>query len=333
MKKTIKILPVFLALITASNAEELKLSNFLTNTKISGDARVNYSYTDNDFAKTKNSDLRTRFRLSLSTKINDFAAINARVRFTNDYELGGLNASGSTASSVLFTDILYFDYKKGNNEVLAGRFSSFYKISDFFITDGESEGIGYVTKIGATDLRAGYLFASNEADTEIADKKSFAYAQAVYNLKADKSLLKLEATGIALTQAESSTNDDVKGILLGADYTYDMSSIVEFVQVRGQYVQSDEDGENKGNSIGVVVGSKSIAKLGDWKAELEYKSAGKDNSLAKSSNKNQKNVKVWAQTYVSPKINLELEFNKRDTLKGAKAVDNSTMSVSLNHSF
>ena len=56
-----------------------------------------------------------------------------------------------------------------------------------------------------------------------------------------------------------------------------------------------------------------------------------NNSLAKSAN--QENLKIWAQTYVSPKMNLELEYNNRETLKGAKTVDYSAMSVSLNHSF
>lgn len=333
MKKFFKVLPVFLAFATLSNAEDLKLSNFLTSTVISGDARLNYSYIDNSLDNTKNSDLKTRFRLNLSTKINDFATINARVRLTNDYELGGLNVGGNTASSVLFTDILYFDYKKGNHEVLAGRFSPFYRINDFFLTDGESEGIGYVTKAGNTDLRAGYLIASNESDTEMADKKSFVYGQAVYNLKLDSSILKLEVAGIAITQSKVSTEEDTKGVLLGADYTLNFDEISKFIELKGQCVQSDNDGENTGNSIGVSFGSKNIAKLGDWKAEVEYKSAGKDNSLAKSTTKNQQNVKIWAQTYVSPKMNLELEFNKRDTLKGVKTIDYSTMSVSLNHTF
>lgn len=327
------LVPAFIATTIMANAEDLKLSSLLTSTTISGDARVNYCVTDNSYANTENSDLRTRFRLNLSTKVNDFATINARVRLTNDYELGTANASASTASSVLFTDIFYFDYKKGTNEVLAGRFSPFYKINDFFITDGESEGLGYVTKIGNTDLRVGYLLGSNEADTKIIDKKSFAYGQAVYNLKSDKSLLKFEATGIALTQSEISTSDNVNGILLGVDYTQNLNSAVEFIQVRGQYIKTDETGENTGNSVGVVIGTKNIDKFGDWKAEIEYKSAGKNNSLAKSTNQNQKNVKVWAQTYVSPKMNFELEYNKRDTLKGTKTVDYSTLSASLNHTF
>lgn len=331
-------IPAFIAVTMLANANEIKLSNVLLNTTLSGDARINYYYTDNQITDKENDDIRTRVRLNFSTKVNDFATINGRIRLTSDYELGssdeGTVINGSNTTASLFTDILYFDYKKGNNEILAGRFSPFYKINDFFVTDGERDGIGYVTKIGTTDLRAGYLFASNETDTEIMDKKNLLYAQAVYNLASTTNTLKLELTGIATSQTEqekSSTIEDSKGILVGADFTQNLNSAVEFIQIRGQYIQTDDDGENKGNSIGVLFGSKNIAKLGDWKAEVEYKSAGANNSLAKSAN--QENLKIWAQTYVSPKMNLELEYNNRETLKGAKTVDYSAMSVSLNHSF
>lgn len=330
-KKLLLISAIVTVFSASANAEEVKLSNVLLNTTLSGDARINYYYKDDAKAVTENGDLRTRLRLNFTTKINDFSKIVGRTRLTSDYELGGNTVGGSTASSVLATDILYFDYKKGNHEILVGRFAPFYKISDFFVTDGEREGLGYVTKIANTDLKAGYLFSSDSNNKEIADKANYVYVQGVHNLKIAKGTLKIEATGIALNQEKGSSAKDSKGVLLGADYTQNLNSVVEFIQVRGQYVQTDNDGENTGNSIGVVLGSKSIAKLGDWKAEVEYKSAGKDNSLAKS--KNEENVKLWAQTYVSPKMNLELEYNQRATLEGTKTVDYSTLGVSLNHSF
>lgn len=330
--KKLFLLSTILTIFSISaNAEEVKLSNVLLNTTLSGDARINYYYKDDAKAVTENGDLRTRLRLNFATKINDFSKVIGRTRITSDYELGGNTVGGSTASSILATDILYFDYKKGSHEILVGRFAPFYKINDFFVTDGEREGFGYVTKIANTDLRAGYLFKSDLDNKEIADNANYMYIQGVHNLKFAKGSLKIEATGIALNQEKGSSTKDSKGVLLGADYTQNLNSGVEFVQVRGQYVQTDDNGKNTGNSIGVVFGSKNIAKLGDWKAEVEYKSAGKNNSLAKSTN--QENVKLWAQTYVSPKMNLELEYNKRETLEGTKTVDYSTLGVSLNHSF
>ena len=45
-----------------ANANEIKLSNVLLNTTLSGDARINYYYTDNQI--TDNDDIRTRVRLN-----------------------------------------------------------------------------------------------------------------------------------------------------------------------------------------------------------------------------------------------------------------------------
>ncbi len=325
------LVPAFIAASFMANADEVKLSNLLTNTKFTVDTRLNYISKDDDASNKENSDLRLRFRLNFDSQVNEFASVKGRVRFTDDYDLGDNSVKGSSDKSSLFTDILYFDYKKGNHELLAGRYTPFYKISNFFYTDGEKEGVGYLGKLGNTDLRAGYLLSSNDDNTEITDKANYMYLQAVHNLKFENSSLKLSAAGMAINQKKGSTSDDSKGFMLGADYTQNLSSVIECAQIRGEYIQTDDDGENKGYSMGVVFGSKKIEKAGDWKAEVEYKEAEKNNSLAK--NKNQQNIKLWAQTYIAPKMDLEVEYNIRETLKGTKTVDYSELQVSINHKF
>lgn len=327
------LVPAFIAASFMANADEVKLSNLLTNTKFTADTRLNYISKDDDAGNKENSDLRLRFRLNFDSQVNEFASVKGRVRLTNDYDLGDNTVKGTSEKASLFTDILYFDYKKGNHELLAGRYTPFYKISNFFLTDGEKEGVGYLGKFGNTDLRAGYLLTSNADNTEITDKSDIMYLQAVHSLKFENSVLKLEAAGMAIDQPKGSTSDDSKGFMLGADYTQNLSSVVEYAQIRGEYIQTDDDGENKGYSMGVVFGSKKIEKAGDWKAEVEYKEAGENNTIAPVKNRDQKNIKLWAQTYIAPKMDLEVEYNIREKLKGPKTVDYSELQVSINHKF
>ena len=133
------LVPAFIAASFMANADEVKLSNLLTNTKFTADTRLNYISKDDDAGNKENSDLRLRFRLNFDSQVNEFASVKGRVRLTNDYDLGDNTVKGTSEKASLFTDILYFDYKKGNHELLAGRYTPFYKISNFFLTDGEKK--------------------------------------------------------------------------------------------------------------------------------------------------------------------------------------------------
>lgn len=338
------MVPILLSFSVMINAEELNLSNFVKNTSFSGDARINYSATGYSINGTDTDRLSTRFRLNLSTKINDNLSVNGQLRFTDGYSLGTTGnigsetPSASTAGSDFYTRNLYFNYKKGNHQLQIGRVAApFYSLNGFLMTDGDKDAIAYSTKIDNTQLKAGYVFLNNGTDsslnsTEISDKKRALYFQAIQNIAINKDSLAVEATGIAVTQDKKSSDDNVNAVILGASYTHQMTEIIEMVQGKAEYAQilNDKD-DNSGLSVGIAFGDNSLKKLGDWKAEAEYKMAGANNVIANS--KNQKNMKLWFQTYAGKNSNLEVEYNKRDTYKGTKTVDYSSLEISLNHTF
>lgn len=345
MKKL--LVPAFIAVTMMANAEELKLSKFLTNTSFSGDTRINHETTDYDTTTADVDKTRVRFRLNMNTKINDNFVVKSQLRLADDHQL---TTDGNITPLVKYLEL---NYTMKNHTIVAGRSAGpFYKISNMFITDGEKDVIGYLGKYGNTELRTGWMFMANTSgthgvtnattSTENSDRQHALYVQGVHNLKLGENTLKLEATGITLERdAKNTVDKDVKGVLLGADYTHNLNSVIEMVQVRGQYVQTDAKNDNTGYSIGTVFGNKNLSKFGDWKAEVEYKMAENENYLAKKDNNNRENVKIWAQTYVGPSTDLEIEYNKSNTLdldkasgkKKSDALDNSKLSVSLNYKF
>lgn len=326
MKKL--LIPAFIAISAFASADEIKLSNFLTSTTFGGDTRINYSVTDTNTTNTQADVLSTRFRLNLNTKITDNISVGTQLRLTNGYELGGANASKDVV-----TEFLNLNYKVGNHLIQVGRLSPFYSLNSLLLTDGDKDAIAYSTKINNTQVKAGVTlpYSASDRSSELADRSKILYGQAIHTMNVGKDVLAIDATGLVVQQDTKSTSKDSTGIIVGARYTHNMTGAVEFIQAKAQLAQSTNSGDTTGFVAGVTLGDNSLKKLGDWKAELEYKVTEKDNEIANT--KNVSNIKVWGQTYVGKNSNLELELNKRETYKGTKTVDYQSLSVSLNHSF
>lgn len=322
------LVPAFIAISVLANADEIKLSNFLTNTTFGGDTRINYAATDNKISDSQADIVSTRFRLNLNTKLNDNVSVNAQLRLTNGYELGGANTSKDVV-----TEFLNLNYKVGNHLIQVGRLSPLYSLNSFLLTDGDKDALAYSTKIKNTQLKAGIVFPydSSNRSSELSDRSKILYGQAIHTLNIGKDTLATDVTGLGVQQDSKNTAKDVTGFILGAKYTHNLEGPVEFIQGKAQIAQSNNSGDTTGFVVGVTLGDNNLKKMGDWKAEVEYKVTEKDNNIANT--KNVDNIKIWAQTYVAKNSNVEIEFNKRGTYKGTKTVDSQSLSVSLNHSF
>lgn len=321
MKMKNLLIPAFIAVTAMASANELNLSNFITNTKFSGDARVRYQ-ADSEEETDK---IDARLRLNLNTKINDNFSFGARVRLA-ERKLGA-----GTSREAVQTERLFMNYKTGNHNLTVGRMGTPIHILSNMIIDTNVDGIAYSTKIQDTQIKAGYLMLKRTED-KIADSNNMFYAQGVHTMNLGDNKLDLEAS-VYLEQEGT----ELTVFTLGAQYTMNLGEgqALEMTRLRAQLIMSDEDDDNMGYTAGVLFGSKSLNKKGAWQGEIEYKvleAAAFIGATDLESKLDQQIIKLGALAYIAPNTNLEVTYEMIEKESTGDTMNN-ILSVILNHSF
>lgn len=323
MKMKRLLLPTLFAISIMANADELKLSNFITSTTFSGDARLRYFFTDNTTETADSDALSTRLRLNTRTKINESFSLGTQLVL-------GSKTLGTESSNVTFNRI-FMDYKDGENTIRAGRmYAPVYVFSDMFM-DVNIDGIAYSTKIKDTQLKAGLLILKSEATAKTSDENTVLYTEAVHNLKLGENKLLLSAGVFMEDESKGNTKEGLNILTLGAEYTHNLKGALEMAQLRGQYVKSDANNDNLGYTLGVVIGSKSLNNKGSWQGIAEYKVA-EANSFLNVATLDREILKFGVSTCIAPNSNLEMTYEMIEAEKD-NTVDKNVLTFTLNHSF
>lgn len=318
------LLASFLAVGTMANADELKLSNFITNTTFSGDARLKYATINYDNSTSDSDAATTRLRLNTNTKINDSFSVGTRLTLSN-------RTLGGAENTVTFNRI-FMDYKEKNYSIRAGRmYAPVYVFSDMFM-DVDVDGIAYSTKIKNTQLKTGYLILKSEPTSKTSDENTVFYVEGVHNVNIGENKILFSAATFLEDESKSSTSDGLNIMTLGAEYTHKLGGTIDIAQLKGQYIQSDADTSNKGYTLGVSLGTKTLKNKGDYQGSIEYKVAEKNSFLSTSDYLNQKIIKLGATSYIAQNSNLEINYEMIESKEG-DTVDKNILSFTLNHSF
>lgn len=345
MKMKNLLIPAFIAVTAMASANELNLSNFLTNTSFRGDARVRYqAHSEKD--KDNHDNLDARLRLNFATKINENVSFGYRMRI-------GETTLGQSGNG-LTTQRLFMDYKTGDHNLRVGRMGTpLFILSNMFI-DTTVDGIAYSTKIQDTQIRAGYLVLnSNKLEKEkekeedksvnstLADENTMLYVQGIHTMNIGENKLDLEASLYLEQNADMNkkavkpvTNKDLTIFTLGAQYTMNLGEgqALEMARLRAQYVMSDADDNNMGYTAGVLFGSSCLRNKGSWQGEVEFKVAEANSFVARTAKNNEQIIKLGAQTYVAPNSVLEVTYEMIESVEGS-TVDKNIVSAILKYSF
>lgn len=313
----------FIIVSTMINAEDLKLSNFITNTSFSGDARVRYAFTDDENSTADSDAFSTRLRLNTNTRINENFSFGTRLTLAN-------RTLGGTETNVAFNRI-FMDYKEKNYSIRAGRmYAPVYIFSDMFM-DVDVDGIAYSKKIKDTQLKAGYLILKSDASAKASDENTILYTEGVHTFNLGENKLLISTAVFLEDETKTSTTDGLNILTVGAEYTHKLSGSIEMAKLTGQYIKTDADADNVGYTLGVIAGSKSLNNKGTWQGIVEYKVA-EANSFLSVATLNREIIKFGASTYIAPNSNLEMTYEMIES-ENDNSVDKNVLTFTLNNNF
>lgn len=319
-----------------------------SNLKFTGDIRVRWNNTED---KANSQQFRDRFRLNMTSQINDTTSLYARFVFDDD----NFNQdSGQRLSDLALTT-------KGllpNTDVTLGRYTlNLGPTTTFSGTTGDIEGIMTNTKVGNFALMGGYAQARNTGTTSLVKNglfiKNIAFAEATYQV----GKAKLNADYFKnLNDGSSDGNGNiVKDAydIVGGGIAYGFNSNVKLI---GEYYKNSADAAKLNGSsptatiARVAYKGASAAKPQSWGAYLEYNKF-EGNSLPYAfqgpfsktnyadvgiTNGNGLKSYVFQVDYTLAKnvvFNADYQFNIKDAITGADAPSKSFSRVQVNYLF
>lgn len=212
-----------------------KLEKNQSNLKFTGDVRIRYNNLEGSAQEWKD-----RFRLNMTSQINDKTSLYARFIFSDDK----FNRDGESNSSQRLSDLaLTTKGLIGNTDVTVGRYTLNMGPTTYLSgTTGGVEGIQTNTKSGNFGLMLGYGQADNSApgsllagSTSDLYIKNIGFAEATYTF----GKAKLYADYFKNYNADASDGiADIYNVLGGGlTYTFDKN-----VKVIGEYYRNSADG-------------------------------------------------------------------------------------------
>jgi hypothetical protein len=319
-----KIATLFL-LITAlaGAAEEVTLPKFIKNTNIKGDFRFRYENSKNEGDETARERGRVRIRLGFDTKVNE--KWNVAYRFTSD----NITLTKPHESKSLMTDYAYAKYSNNGNCLYIGRFTNPLFILSDILWDYNMEGAAFSKKISQTQLTAAYLIKEEVAK---GSDPSIALIQVMQNIGIRDNSLKGE-----LSYYNQMAGGDLPNITTaGLEYTHaiGIEKVMEQLKIRTQYILSDADENNKGYSLSLLTGTKTLSEVGNWQVLVEYKLLEKEAWI--------ENLGAVALGKKQLKFNIEAAIAKSSVIEAAYLItdnesgttaENKTLQVNLKHYF
>jgi hypothetical protein len=267
--------------------------------KIGGDLRLRYQRNDLDGKEGgENNRTRVRFRLKLSSKINDKLEIKARISTgPSDPRSTNQTFGESFSSKDIVLDRVYAKYTANSYMTLyAGKFGkTFHSPSDLlWDSDLSYEGMAIQMKKKFSDIFIGGINAGVYVIDDINTEDPVMFMiQPTMEWKVNKSFTWIGSVGYVgfenLQDSTRSTFASDQNTLVGGSYKYDYDAFIATTEfsfkvgtiprfaIIAEYVLAKEPNDNnEGGLIGFELGHKKVKIKGQWKLFYNYRELQSD---------------------------------------------------------
>lgn len=326
-----------------------KLEANQPNVKISGDARVRWNNTAN---KADGQQFKDRFRVNLTSQINDTTSMFARLVITDD--------NFNQDSKQRLSDMALTTKFDKNNSVTLGRYSLNMGASTYLAgTTGDLDGIMTNSKIGNFGLMLGYAQIRQNINSMVTNNlyiKNVAFAEGTYTTGKAKIYADYFKN---LNDGASDGNahvvlDAYKVAGISASYKFDnnFKMNADYYKNSAKAVKMSDGSEPTATAIRVDYKGVSAAKPGSWGAYVEYnkfvgnalpyafagpttKSNPADLGITNLTQNGLKSFVIGADYGLAKNVtfNAYYQFNAKNTETGADAPNKTFTRAQINYAF